>query len=174
MRHPLTEARLREFMKRLGQAATGKSDVFLVGGASAVLHGWRETTLDVDLTIMPERDEVYRAIPQIKEDLEINVEIASPFDFIPEIEGWRERSPFITSEGSLSFFHFDFYGQALAKIERGHDRDLRDVESMVLDGLVEPALLAKHFEAIEDRLYRYPAIDPPSFRRSVHQFLGRL
>jgi hypothetical protein len=41
---------------------------------------------------------------------------------------------------------------------------------MVEAGLVEPARLLELFEAIEDRLYRYPALDPPSFRRAVEDF----
>jgi len=160
-------------MDRLGRVAHERGNVYLVGGACAILRGWRQTTLDVDLTILPERDDVYRAIPGIKEELEVNVEIASPFDFIPELDGWRDRSIFIGTEGLLSFYHFDFYSQALAKLERGHDRDLSDVESMISDGLVEPGSLATFFEMIEDRLYRFPAIDPRAFRRSVLRFAGR-
>jgi hypothetical protein len=31
--------------------------VFLAGGARAVLVGWRSSTIDVDLKIIPDRDE---------------------------------------------------------------------------------------------------------------------
>src|SRR5262249_43307800 len=37
-------------------------------------------------------------------------------------------------------------------------------------GLVQPRALLEHFRRIEPRLYRYPAIDPQSFRRSVEDF----
>jgi hypothetical protein len=43
-----------------------------------------------------------------------------PDDFIPVPDGWQDRSAFIAQEGLLSFRHFDFVAQALAKIERGH------------------------------------------------------
>jgi hypothetical protein len=70
-------------------------------------------------------------------------------------------------EGKLSFHHYDFYAQALAKIERGHDIDRRDVQDMLASGVVKPAKLLELFEAIEPELYRYPAIDPARFRRAV-------
>jgi hypothetical protein len=59
------------------------------------------------------------------------------------------------------------YAQALSKIERGHAQDVGDVEEMLRRGLVERAGLLEYFEAIEPRLYRFPAIDARSFRRAV-------
>lgn len=38
---------------------------------------------------------------------------------------------------------------------------------MIAGGLVEKAKLLELFDAIEPALYRFPAIDPPSFRRAV-------
>lgn len=63
---------------------------------------------------------IFRAIPRIKETLRVNVELASPTDFIPVLPGWEDRSPFIRREGKVS-------------------------------------------------LYRYPALDPASFRRAVEE-----
>ena len=40
---------------------------------------------------------------------------------------------------------------------------------MLGDGLVDRAELLRHFEQIEPLLYRFPAIDPASFRRAVEQ-----
>ena len=40
---------------------------------------------------------------------------------------------------------------------------------MIQRGLVEPKRLLELFIAIENQLYRYPAIDPPSFRRAVER-----
>ena len=62
---------------------------------------------------------MFRAIPHIKESLQLNVELASPVDFIPVKAGWQDRSPFVAQEGRASFHHFDPYAQALAKVERG-------------------------------------------------------
>lgn len=70
-------------------------------------------------------------------------------------------------EGSVTFRHFDLYAQALAKIERGHDTDRQDVAELIGRGLVERERLREYFDAIEPELYRFPAIDPASFRRAV-------
>lgn len=72
----------------------------------------------------------------------------------------------------MAFYHFDLYAQALAKIERGHTQDVEDVQTMLLRGIIEPARAREYFRAIESELYRYPAIDPRSFRRAVEDFLG--
>lgn len=43
---------------------------------------------------------------------------------------------------------------------------------MIEKGLVEPHRLLELFEEIEDELFRYPAIDPPTFRRAVEEVAG--
>ena len=95
MRQKVTAARLEEFMKALGNAVAGPARIFLVGGASSVLLGWRDSTIDVDLKLVPENDEILRRLPPLKERLQLNIELASPDDFIPELPGWQERSRFI-------------------------------------------------------------------------------
>jgi len=169
MRERLTEERLRAFMRALAREAVEEGRVYVTGGATAVLQGWRESTLDVDIKITPEHDRLLRAIPALKEALQINVELASPDDFIPQLPGWQDRSRFIAREGKLSFHHYDFYAQALSKIERDHDLDRRDVRAMIEQGLVEPAKLLTLFVAIEPELYRYPAINPARFAERVRK-----
>jgi len=137
-----------------------------------VLEGWRESTIDVDLRFEPEADELLRALPALKESLGVNIELASPPDFIPELPGWRERSPLVFREGRVEVHNFDLYSQALSKIERGFDQDLADVEKMMASGLVEPARLRELYEAIEADLYRYPAIDPAAFRQKLDAVLA--
>jgi hypothetical protein len=67
----------------------------------------------------------------LKNRLDLNIELASPEDFIPASAGWRERSQHIASISQLDFFHYDFAMQVLAKLERGHDHDLEDVSSFL-------------------------------------------
>lgn len=169
MRRVADAARIRRLMSALSQETERETRVYFTGGASAVLFGWRATTIDVDLRIVPESDRLLRAMPALKESLELNIELASPADFIPPIPGWEERSRFIEMQTRLSFFHYDFYSQALAKIERGHAQDRGDVEEMLGRRLVEPARVLEYFEKIEPDLYRYPAIDPAAFRRAVQE-----
>jgi hypothetical protein len=170
MRQKVSTDRLVQFMKSIGRGEKGKTRVYFVGGATAVLLGWRETTIDIDLKMVPQLDQILRKLPQLKEDLQLNIELASPDDFVPALPGWEERSTYIGREGGIEFFHYDFYGQALAKIERGHTTDLKDVREMIERGLVEPARLLELFSRVEDKLYKYPAIDAKSLRQAVEQF----
>jgi hypothetical protein len=172
MRRRVDADRVRALARALGQAAGDDAKLYLTGGATAVLEGWGETTVAVDIKLEPESDALLRRIPELKEELELNVELASPPDFIPELPGWRDRSPFVAREGRLDVHHFDPYSQALSKLERAFERDLTDVNAMVDRGLVEPARALELFAAIEPLLFRYPAIDPAGFRARVERALG--
>src|SRR6266508_3133195 len=63
MRELADEERIRRFMRALGDAASREGECFLTGGTTAVLLGWRPTTLDVDIRLEPEQDAVLRALP---------------------------------------------------------------------------------------------------------------
>lgn len=160
-------------MERIGQLANGPGQIFLTGGASAVLYGWRDMTVDVDLKLLPEPPGVFGAIATLKDELNMNIELASPDLFIPELPGWRERCVHIATFGGVEFFHYDFYGQALAKIERGHARDLGDVSNMASEGLIEAVRLRDYFDEIEADLIKFPAIDAADFRAKLELFLSQ-
>lgn len=172
MRELADAARIQRFMEALGAAAPREGVCYLVGGGTAVLLGWRLTTIDVDIELDPEQDELLRALPAIKDALQINVELASPRHFIPLPAGWEERSPSVGRKGRLTFKHFDLYSQALAKLERGHAQDLDDAREMVDRGLVDGDQLRTAFDEIEPQLYRFPAIDPGDYRDRLEGFLG--
>lgn len=158
---------IQRFINSLAVRAKRETRLYFTGGATAVLLGWRASTIDVDILIVPDDDALLRALPELKEQLQINVELACPAHFIPELPGWEARSRFITHEGQLSFFHYDLYAQALAKIERGHTLDVSDVQEMFRRGFIEPSQLRKFFEESSPQLYRYPAVDPRTFREAV-------
>jgi hypothetical protein len=172
MRELADSTRIEQFIRELGRAVPVEGRVYLTGGATAVLHGWRDTTIDVDIKLIPDSDEILREIPRLKEKLNLNVELAAPSDFIPLPPGWEDRSPLIRREGKLSFHHFDPVAQALSKAERGHDQDVHDVKEMIATGLVNPAEALIQFEAIEPELFRFPAIDPASFREAVEHLFA--
>ena len=159
-------------MEAVGKRARGAGTIFLVGGATAVLRGWRHSTIDVDIKADPEPAGLFEAIAAIKNELDINVELASPDHFIPPLPGWRDRSLFVTQCNLVAFYHYDPYGQALSKLARRHDRDLRDVRSMLADGLIGLAELWNFFERIEPQLIRYPALDALKFRAAVFEFVS--
>jgi hypothetical protein len=173
-RAPATANDIRRLMQALGQHARGPGRVYLTGGATAVLKGWRDSTVDVDLKLDPEPAGIFQAIARLKEELRLNVELASPDQFIPDPPGSLERAELIGREGAVEFYHYDFYAQALAKIERGHARDLADAEAMLARGYVEPRRLEQLFEAIEPRLERFPGIEAAAFRGKLRAFLERV
>jgi hypothetical protein len=173
MRRKVTRATLEQFMKELAAAARSPGKVYFTGGATALLLGFREQTIDIDLKLDPEPAGVFEAIATLKNRLDVNVELASPDDFIPAASDWRERSRPIASHGPVEFFHYDFSLQALAKLERGHAQDLEDVASFVRGGHVSPQELKRRFEQIEPGLLRYPAVDPRQFRRKLEEFLAQ-
>jgi hypothetical protein len=172
MRALADATRIGHFMSAVGAEADQEVDVYFTGGATAVLVGWREATIDVDVLVVPENDALLRALARIKDSLAINVEFASPLDFIPVPSGWEMRSPSIRRERNASFFHFDPYAQALAKAERGHEQDFTDVAALIEHGFVEPPRARQYFEEIESALYRFPAVDPAAFRARVEELFG--
>jgi len=136
-----------------------------------VIEGWRNSTLDVDLRPEPDSDEILRALSELKNELDINLEPASPLDFLPELSGWRERSPYIAQHGSVQVRHMDFRLQALAKLERASDQDLRDVLEIVQRRLATPRELEDALDEMQDLLYRFPAVDRETFTSRARRFL---
>lgn len=171
MREKTNITKIKEFMKLLGQSINVPVKVYFTGGATAVMLGFRETTIDLDVKFVPDHDEVLKLIPRIKEKLKMNIELASPADFIPELPEWEQRSKFIAQYGKVQFFHYDFYSQVLAKIERGHTQDMEDIKNFITKKHVEPNKLLTLFYKIKDRLYRYPAIDPQTFEKDVKKII---
>ncbi len=157
-------------MQSLGGRVRGPGRIYLTGGTTALLEGWRETTIDIDIKPDPEPAGLFEAIVELKESLELNVELAAPDDFIPALPGWQDRSRFITRCGPVDFFQYDFFSQALAKLERHHERDLADVQAMLDRGLITRDRLWEFFLAIEPDLLRFPGIDPAAFRTRVASF----
>jgi hypothetical protein len=171
MRRKVTVERLRQFMDELAASARGPGKIYFTGGATALLLGFREQTIDVDIKLDPEPAGVFEAIARLKDSLDLNIELASPDDFIPVTSDWREHSPLVASVGGLQFFHYDLALQALSKLERAYEQDLEDVRNLVGGGHVRPEELRRKFAQIEPQLVRYPAIDAPRFKKNVEEFL---
>ena len=171
MRSPLTLAKLQTFMEEVGRRAEGPGRVYFVGGSTALFLGFRDTTVDIDLKLDPEPKAIFESIAAIKELLSVNVELASPDQFLPELPGWRERSEFIGRVGPVKFYHYDFYSQVLAKVSRGYEKDLRDCVSMVKSKRVDTTQLLELFESVVPQMIRYPAIDPDALRERLTLFV---
>ena len=131
MRKDVDDTRVRAFLTEFGRRCRGPGIVYLVGGATAVLRGFRATTVDIDMVLDPEPDGAFEAIARLKNELDVNVELSSPAHFIPELPDWRERSDRIGAFGKLEVYDYDLRAQALAKLARGFERDVLDVDAML-------------------------------------------
>lgn len=169
MRPPVDAERVRALARELAAVSREATTLYLTGGATAVLEGWRPSTIDVDLRLEPDSDDLLRKIAEVKDQLDINVELVSPPDFVPELPDWRERSPFVFQEGNITVRHFDPYSQALAKVERGFEQDLLDVQAMLETGMVDAERALELFAEVESRLFRYPAINAGALRKKVRR-----
>lgn len=129
--------------------------------------------MDIDLRLDPEPPGIFQAIAKIKRELNINIELASPQDFLPPLPGWRERSVFIARKGQISFYHYDFTAQALSKLSRGYDRDVDDVIAMYEQRLFSLTDLRNCFEAIKPELIRFPSLSSDNLRQKIEGFIEK-
>jgi hypothetical protein len=171
VRAETNKAKVLELLKAIGLAARGGGTLYLTGGATAVLEGWRNSTVDVDLKLDPEPPGVFEGLATLKDSLDMNVELASPDQFVPALPGWKERSRFIGNFGAVSCYHFDPYTQALSKLEREHERDLLDVRAMVERGWVELKVLLDLVDRAEGDFLRFPGLDFAVVREKVARFV---
>lgn len=172
MRQNVDSLLIREFFDRVGRSLRGSHRIYVSGGSTAVLNGWRDSTVDIDIRLDADGPDILDEVVKIKRDLDINIEEASPLDFIPAPPGWEERSRWIGRFGSLDAFDIDPYTQALAKLERNFPTDLADCRAMVRLGLVDPNRLWEVFTQIRPSLGRFMAIDPIEFEHRVRAFVA--
>jgi hypothetical protein len=102
MRSNVDSQKIKQLMQALGREALGAGCIYFTGGASALLIGWRSSTVDIDIRLDPEPLGIFQAIAKLKQELNINIELASPQDFLPPLPGWRDRSIYIGKQGKIS------------------------------------------------------------------------
>jgi hypothetical protein len=175
VRDKLTREGLRDLMQELARCAPrrGSYRVYLVGGSTAVLSGWRPSTIDADL--YSDDEAIFRDVQGIKERLGLNIEFARPENFVPPLARSANRHVFIETVGRVSFYHHDPYSQLLSKVVRGFNRDMQDAESFLASGMVD----AERFRALvrgipEGTFAKYPALSRKAVLEAVDQFLARI
>lgn len=153
MRPPVDRGAIEAFLRRLGQEVQGPGRVYLVGGTTMVFEGYRARSLHIDLVVEAEDPgPILAAIRRLKDDLQVNVEIAGPGDFIPLPAGWRERSRWIGRFGPLDVFHFDLASVALSKVERGTEQDYEDALALIRQGALDLDALDAAFVEVLPRV----------------------
>jgi hypothetical protein len=174
VRRSLTRERLLELMKALARSAPrrGSYRVFFVGGGTAVLAGWRDSTIDADL--YSDTEAIFNDVQAIKERLQLNIEFARPEDFVPALAGSGSRHVLVETIGKVSFYHYDPYAQLLSKIVRGFNRDMLDAFSFVTSGMVDPKRFRSLVQAIPEAAYaKYPALSRRAVLEAVDAFLAQ-
>ena len=171
----LTREGLQALMRELARSARSQRHyrIYLAGGGTAVLEGWRESSIDADL--YAKQDDILRDVQNIKERLNLNIEFVRPEDFVPPLKGSEDRHVFIETVGRVSFYHYDPYAQLLSKVVRGFARDLTDAEAFVTSGMVDPDRFTKLVHGIPEALYaKYPRLSSAAVRAAVDDFVSSL
>ncbi len=177
-RRDATKTEITAFLRELGRRFKGSGSLFLVGGSMLVYQGYRPRTVDIDYRVelvTGDDGEFIQALRATQRLINLNVEAASPADFIPLPQGWRERSTFLTQEGGLTIYAFDPLSTALAKIERGQQRDIDDVLALCRTKALSVDEIIAGFEDIAPRIEReaLPRVHEDDFRRKVEVFVRR-
>ena len=176
MRENSNIEKIKTLMIEMGRNISQPVNIYLTGGATAVLLGFRNSTVDVDMKFDPDISEKFTVIRDLKEKLKINLELASPDDFVPPLPGWEQRREFIGQYGKVTFFHFDPYTQVLAKVERGWELDKKDVKNL-LKHSVDIDKLVELFRRVKEDFIKYPGADPEKTEKELmklkHEFSKR-
>lgn len=103
MREKVDRDRLEKFLHAFASEADRQVRVFLTGGATAVLRGWRDSTVDIDLRLIPDNDRMLRrkliAPDQLKEFFEAIVPLLYRFPAI-DPDAFRQNLNSILSKSS--------------------------------------------------------------------------
>ena len=178
MRPPIDRLRVHYFLVKLGIEFHYPARLYLVGGTTLVYEGLRQQSLDIDISyeVADEHEaEFSRVIRRLKEDMQINIELASPGDFIPLPAGWKERANFVGRFGQVDVFHFDLYSTALSKIERGREGDYEDILAMLRSEQINMVELESAFANILPRVERESLKrDPDKFIRNFAALRARV
>jgi hypothetical protein len=154
-RQTVDRDRIKQFLQRLGERFRQPARIYLVGGTTLVFEGLRQQTIDIDIIIdvaPPHHDALIQVVRELKDTLSINVEEASPGDFIPLPSGFENRHVFVERFGMLDVLHFDLYSTALSKIERGREQDFDDVLALLRAGQMDWDKLVECFKEILPRM----------------------
>lgn len=167
MRPNVDKGQIETFLKNLGRAFRKSGRLYLVGGAALVHMGVRAGfTQDIDVEVRAtHEDEMLEAIRKMKDTMQINIEFASPADFIPIPKQWEANVRYIGRYGMIDAFYFDFYSIALSKIQRGSTRDINDVRLLLQQNIITLAELDTVYNEVLPQVGKRPynRLDPKQF-----------
>ncbi len=96
MRHNVTKADIEKFLDALGKSFHKPGRLYLAGAALVHIGLRSGFTMDIDVAIeASDEDEMVTAIRRLVEKMQINVEFASPGDFIPLPTQWMAQARYV-------------------------------------------------------------------------------
>src|SRR5215469_740517 len=114
MRQRVGQQDIEQFLIQVGRTRQ-PGRLYLTGGAALVHRGVRPgQTLDIDIQITIDPANLTAEIAQLKHKLNMNIEFASPGDFMPLPAQWETRSTFLKRYHHVDAFYFDWYSLALS------------------------------------------------------------
>lgn len=168
MRPAVDKDEIERFLRTFGQQYRKSGRLYIAGGAALVHAGIRSgRTQGIDIEVTD--GDMLVTIDQLKHRLHLNIEIASPKDFMPVPTQWEAMSHYVGRYGDIEVFYFDFYSIALSKIDRGTTRDLQDVQLLVQQKAIDLPPLDGAFQDVMSQVQtpqgrmRYPRFDPTAF-----------
>lgn len=168
-RKRITKEIIQSFMKSVGKVLKKRATLYLTGGSTAILYGFREGTIDID--IAGDMDELFSHISKMKERLQINIEMAKPTDFVPSLKDEKNRHILIGTFGKATFMHFDPYALAFSKIVRGHATDIADAKALMTSKLVDAKKLCAMVKRLSDHDFaKYPRLNRPAIEAAIESF----
>jgi hypothetical protein len=156
MRQRVGQQEIEQFLVQLGRTRQ-PGRLYLVGGAAMVHRGIRPgQTLDIDIQITVDPANLTAQIAQLKQRLNMNIEFASPADFMPLPAQWEARSQFIKRYGQVDAFYFDWYSIALSKMQRANRQDVVDVQLLVRQGFIDLTELDRFYQDVLGKIGQPP------------------
>jgi Nucleotidyltransferase of unknown function (DUF6036) len=172
MRPRVGRQEIEQFLIQVGRTRQ-PGRLYLTGGAALVHQGIRPgQTLDIDLQVTVDPANLTVQIAQLKQKMNINIEFASPGDFIPLPTQWEARSQFIKRYEQVDVFYFDWYSIALSKMQRANRQDVIDVQLLLQKGFIDITELDFLYQDVLNKIGK-PPYDRLFLNLSPQQFSQR-
>lgn len=180
MRQQVGRKDIEDFLLHVGRTRL-PGRLYLTGGAALVHRGIRAgQTLDIDIQITSDPTNLMAHIAQLKQKMNMNIEFASPGDFLPLPTQWEARSAFIKRYGQVDVFYFDWYSIALSKTQRANRQDIIDARLLVRQGYVDVTELDRLCQDVLQKIgtppydRQFPNLSQPQFLQRYQTARGLL
>lgn len=125
----ITVKQLEELFSRIDARLKKKIDLYIIGGASAILgYNVTKATNDVDIEGNID-DELNQIFSEEAAKLKMDLYLSSRGGVFFPPDGYRSRSKFKDfPKNNLRVWYLDKYDLAISKLERGVEKDYEDIE----------------------------------------------